>query len=120
MLAPLTLILYAGCGALAAVALGYLVRHALIDDRVLLVAAVLELALLIGAVTGIVHGAGRSGDWEKGVFFAYLLSVPLVVPGAVFLAIKEKSQFGMAVVLGAALVVAVFVARLVQIWGSYA
>ena len=91
-----------------------------VDDRVLLVAAFLELALLVQVVTGIAQGAGRSGGWEKGVFFAYLLSVPLVVPGAVLLAIKEKSRFGMAVVLAAAAVVAVFVARLVQIWGPYA
>jgi hypothetical protein len=120
VVAPLSLVLYVGCGMLAAIALAYLVRDALIDDRVLLVAALLELALLVQVVTGIAQGAGRSGNWEKGVFFAYLLSVPLVVPGAVLLAIKEKSRFGMAVVLAAAAVVAVFVARLVQIWGPYA
>ena len=73
----------------AAIALAYPVRDALIDDRVLLVAAFLELALLVQVVTGIAQGAGRSGNWEKGVF-AYLLSVPLVVPGAVLLAIRRS------------------------------
>jgi hypothetical protein len=52
------------------------------------------------------------------VFFAYLVTVPLVTPVTTFLALKEKTRGSMAVVLGSAVVVAVLVARLLQLWGT--
>jgi hypothetical protein len=42
--------------------------------------------------------------------------VLLVIPVSVVIAVKEKTQWAMAVVLGGALVVAILVARLQQVW----
>jgi hypothetical protein len=78
----------------------------------------LELALVAQVVVGLVQGIGRSTDYEKAVFFAYLLTVPFISPVAVFLALKEKTRSSMLVVLGSAVVVGVLVARLVQIWNA--
>ena len=47
-----------------------------------------------------------------------MATVPFVMVVAVFLALKEKTRSSMLVVLGAAVVVGVLVARLVQIWSA--
>jgi hypothetical protein len=84
----------------------------------LLVLGALEIALLAQVFVGLGQGFGRTTDFEKAVFFAYLLTVPFIAPVAVFLALKEKTRSSMLVVVGAAVVVGVLVGRLVQIWSA--
>ena len=104
--------------ALAMTAALYAFRSRVVDDRLLLVVAVLELLLFVQLVVGLVRGVTRHTDFERPVFFAYLVTVPFVAPVATFIALKEKTRGSMAVVLGSALVVGVLVARLLQLWGS--
>lgn len=114
----LTTVLYVSSAVLAVLAIWGIVRDAVLDDRMLAALAVMELALLAQAVVGMAQGLSRPGEWEQAVFFAYVLSVPFVPPLAGFLALKEKTRWGMGVLLLAAGVVAVFVVRLAQIWGA--
>jgi 4-amino-4-deoxy-L-arabinose transferase-like glycosyltransferase len=107
--------------AIAAVALGlvalvYAARSRIVDDRLLLVAGVLEVATLAQLVVGLLLALGRQTDFERAVFFAYLVTVPFVAPVTTLLALKEKTRSSMAVVAGGAVVVGVLVARLAQIW----
>jgi hypothetical protein len=94
----------------------YAVRDRLIDDRLLAVAAVLEVALVIQLVLGLV-GLGRIDDTaEKATFAAYLVSLPLIPISTSLLAIKEKSRWAMGSLAVGAFAVAVMAARLLQIW----
>jgi hypothetical protein len=113
----LTVVVLVTATALGLLAIVYAVTRRIVDDRMLLVVGVLEVALLAQVVVGLAQGIPRTTDFEKPVFFAYLLTVPFIAPVAVFLALKEKTRSAMLVVLGAAVVVGVLVARLVQIWG---
>lgn len=118
MLSWLTDLLLVGTLVLAVASLGYVIADRLIDDAILLIAGVLEVGLLAQLVNGVVSGATRGGGWERTVFFAYLVATPLVPPGAVFLALKEKSRWGMGIVLLSAATVAVLLVRLGQLWGT--
>ena len=118
MVTWLSVVVAVAAGLLAVTAVGYALASRLVDDRLLLLVAVLEVALFAQLVLGIVKGISRSGDYERAVFFAYLGTVPFVPPVATFLALKEKTRSSMLVVAGSAAVVGVLVARLVQIWGS--
>ncbi len=120
MLSWLSTVIYVCAVALALVSAFYLLRNRLLDDWLLLVAAVLELGLLVQLVVGVVQGATTSRDYEKAVFFAYLVTVPFVPPFATLLALKERTRWAMGILLGSALVVAVLVARLNQIWSAHA
>ncbi len=120
MLAWLTVVVLVAAAAFGLAAAYYALRHRVLDDRLLLVLAVLELALLVQVVVGIVQGVTTTRDYEKPVFFAYLLTVPFVPPVAAFLALKEKTRWSMGVVVGSAFVVGVLVGRLNQIWSLHA
>ena len=114
MLSWLIVVVVAAAAALALLALFYALRSKIVDDRLLLVAAVLEVATLAQLVA--VLALGRTTSFEKAVFFAYLGTVPFVAPVATLLALKEKTRSSMAVVAGGAVVVGVLVGRLAQIW----
>ena len=116
MLVPLTVVLLALCAVLALFAVYHLLRRRLIDDRLLAVAAALELALLVQLVVGLSH-AGQIGGADGATFVAYLFSAVVVPPFVVFLAIKEKTGWAMGVILVGAFVCAILVGRLEQIWG---
>ena len=118
MVSWLTVVVLVAAAALGIVALVYAITRRIVDDRMLLVVGSLEIALLAQVFVGLGQGIGRTSDFEKAVFFAYLLTVPFIAPVAVFLALTEKTRSSMLVVLGAALVVGVLVARLVQIWNA--
>jgi len=120
MLAWLTVVVLVAAAAFGLTAAYYALRQRVVDDRLLLVLGVLELALLAQVVVGIVQGATSTRDYEKPVFFAYLVTVPLIAPVASFLALKEKARSSMLVVVGSALVVGVLVGRLNQIWSAHA
>ncbi len=120
MLAWLTVVVLVAAAAFGLTAAYYALRQRVVDDRLILVLAVLEVALLVQVVVGIVQGATTTRDYEKPVFFAYLLTVPVVAPVAAFLALKEKSRSSMVVVVGSAVVVGILVGRLNQIWSTHA
>ena len=118
MLNWLSVVVAVASGLLALTATGYAITSRLVDDRLLLVVAVLEAALLVQLAVGLVQGVQRTGEYERAVFFAYLVTVPVVPPVATLLALKEKTRSSMLVVAGGAAVVGVLVARLLQIWGT--
>ena len=98
------------------VALVHVVRDTIVDDRLLLTAVALELLLLAQVVVGVVLGLHTTRDFEAPVFYAYLGTLPLVPPFVTFLALKDKTRWAMGVVAGSAVVIAVFLARLTQMW----
>jgi len=116
----LTVVVLLATAAFGVMAAFYVGRHRPIDDPMIIVLGVLELALIVQVVVGIAQGASTSRDYEKPVFFAYLVTVPFIAPVAAFLALKERTRSSMAVVLGSAVVVAVLVGRLNQIWSLHA
>jgi hypothetical protein len=116
VLQPLTVGLLVASGVLGLLAVHHLLRRRLVDDPLILVGAALELALLVQLVVGLTKASAIGDGAERATFIAYLFTVLLVVPATVVIAIKEKTQWAMAVVLGGAVVVAILVARLQQIW----
>ncbi len=116
MLSGLTIVVVAAAFLVGIAAAVYAVTSRPVDDRLLLLVAILEVALLIQVGVGLVRGIGRTGEFEKPVFLAYLLTLPFLTPVATFLALKEKTRSSMFVVLGAAAVVGLFMARLTQMW----
>ncbi|MGE9809038.1 hypothetical protein [Janibacter sp. G1551] len=119
MLAPLTTLLVIGLVALALVAGWYTLRDRLLDDRLLLVAAIVEVALLVQAVIAVVR-VGDIGDSAEGAtFVAYAITLPFILPAVLWVALKEKTRWSMAVVVGGAAAVGVMVGRLDQIWSAW-
>lgn len=116
-LTTVVVVLAVGYGVLAA---WYALRNRLVDDRLLIGLGLLEVAVLVQTVVGLVLGIRAQGDFERAVFFAYLLTVPVVGPLTTFLALKEKTRWSMGVVVGGAFVVAVLTGRLVQVWSPVA
>ncbi len=113
VLVGLSVVLLAGAGWYAA-------RDRLFDDRLLAVAALVELSLLVQLVLGLA-GLGRIGDpAERATFAAYVVSLPVIPVGTAFVAIKEKSRWSMGAVAVGAFAVFVMVVRLQQIWDGYA
>ncbi len=119
MLSWLTVVVLAATAAFGLTALVYALLRRPLDDRLLLALGVLEVALLAQVVVGIIQATSTTRDYEGAVFFAYLLTVPVIPPVASFVALKEKTQPAMLVVAGSALVVGILVGRLSQIWGSH-
>ncbi len=116
MLQPLTVAVLVASGVLGLLALHHLVRTRLVDDPLLVSGAVIELALIAQLVVGLAHASAIADGAERATFIAYLFTVLVVIPVTLFIAIKEKTQWAMAVIVGGAVVVAILVARLQQIW----
>lgn len=117
MLLPLTLLVFAAAGALALAAGWYAWRDRLIDDRLLLVAAALELGLIVQLVLCLARlGSVTGGGAERATFAAYAIALPFIPPAVAFLAIKEKTRWSMGVIAAGAFAVAVMTGRLQQIW----
>ncbi len=119
MLQPLTVALLVATLLLALLAGHHLLRKRLVDDPVVLTGAVIELALVVQLVVGLTRASAIPDGAERATFIAYLFTVLVVVPATVVIAIKEKTQWAMAVVLGGAVVVAILVARLQQVWSTH-
>lgn len=108
-----------GSSVLAVLLAGiYAWRDRLIDDPLILLLALTEVALLAQVVVVLAH-VGNLAE-EKGTFVAYALSLPVIPPFAAFLAIKEKTRWAMATVAVGAFAVAVMTGRLEQIWSLHA
>jgi hypothetical protein len=117
VLFPLTVVVFVAAAALALAAGYYAWRDRLIDDRLLLVAAVLELALLVQLVISLLNVRKvPGGGAEQATFAAYSISLPFIPPAVAFLAIKEKTRWAMGVIAAGAFAVAVMTGRLQQIW----
>lgn len=116
MLVPLTTVVIVAVGVLAAQALIYLVIDRLVDDAMLLVTAIVEVALVVlGITTAIVHGQ-VSGTGQGATMLAYALTLPIIPPIVVFIALKEKTRWAMGVVIAGAFTVGVMAYRIIQIW----
>ncbi|GAA6527085.1 hypothetical protein [Intrasporangium sp. DVR] len=116
MLVPLTVMLLVAAGVLGLVAAHHLIRRRLVDDPLILVGAAIELGLVVQLVYGLSQSGSIVDGSERATFVAYLFTVLVIVPAAVFIAIKEKTRWAMGVVLGGAVVVAILLARIQQIW----
>ncbi|MDF2092530.1 hypothetical protein P0Y31_09255 [Knoellia sp. 3-2P3] len=117
MLFPLTVAIYAVSAVLAVMAGWYAWRDRLIDDRLLLVAGLLELGLLVqAAVVLVTVGDVGGGGAEKATYAAYGLTLPFIPPAVALLAIKEKTRWAMGVIAAGAFAVAIMTGRLQQIW----
>ncbi len=119
VIAPLTYVVVGLAVVLCVAAVWYAVRDRLIDDRLLVVAALVEVGLLALLVAGLADLGHITDDAEKATFVAYLVSLPVIPVGTSFLAIKEKSRWAMGSIAVGAFAVGVMAARLAQIWMSY-
>src|SRR5690349_629995 len=116
---PLQIAIAAAC-LLSAVWLVVLIVRDRTPDHVLLnVLAVIEVALLVHLVLGIVRVTGDAGDgvsqWE---YIGYLVGVLLLIPAGVIWSSGEKSRGGTAVLLVAVLLVPFMFVRLSDIWAA--
>jgi hypothetical protein len=116
VLQPLTVVLLVASGLLGLLATHHLIRGRLVDDPLIIVGAAIEVALVVQLVVGLSKASAIADGAERATFIAYLFTVLLVIPATIVIAVKEKTQWAMAVVLGGALVVAILVARLQQVW----
>jgi hypothetical protein len=110
----------ATAAALALAALGALstLTRRRIGLAHLAVAGVLEALLLLQAAIAVVRLTGGARPEEPATFLGYLAGVVLVPVAGVLWARSEPSRWAGTVVGVAALVAAVMVWRLVQLWGA--
>ena len=104
------LLLGGWCGVLAA-------RDRPTDDPVMIAAIVVELALVVQSVIGLVRLRG-SGLAEPVTFVAYAVGILLVVPLGFQLARIERTRWGSGALAFTAVVAAVMTLRLLQLWRS--
>ncbi|MBK9476197.1 MAG: hypothetical protein IPL94_08090 [Tetrasphaera sp.] len=95
---------------------GYALRDRLVDDRLLLISALVLVGLLVLMVQCLGGMSRIPDETERLTFAAYAVSLPFVPVGTAFLAIKEKTRWSMGAVAIGAFGVAVMTARLLQIW----
>ena len=78
--------------------------------------ALVELAVLVQAVLAIVAMVGGDVPQERLTFIGYLIVAVLFLPAAIGLALMERTRWGSLIVGGGAVVTAVLVLRLMQVW----
>ncbi len=118
MIEPLTYAVVGLSVLLLVVSSVYAAKDRLIDDWILGIAALIELALLVQLVAGLLGLDHIEDSTETATFAAYLVSLPVIPVGTAFLAIKEKSRWAMGSLAVGAFAVAVMTARLQQIWNA--
>lgn len=84
----------------------------------MVVAIVLEAAVLVQTVIGLVRLSG-AGLAEPVTFVAYSIGILIPVPLGFQLARLERSHWGSAALGFTALVAAVMTLRLMQLWGAF-
>jgi hypothetical protein len=93
-------------------------RERRVSGAQLVVAAVVEVALLVQAgIALVLLGTGGRGV-DAVTFVGYLVTSVLLLPVGAFWAIGERSRWGNGVLALSGVVVAVVVLRLVQVWGA--
>ena len=78
--------------------------------------AVLELAVLLQTVVAVVALARGQRPDELWTFIGYLVVTALCLPATAALALAERTRWGSAIAAGGAVVTAVLVLRLTQVW----
>ncbi len=89
-----------------------------IDLALLIGAAVVEVAVIVQLVVGIVSLVGSHRDIARGTFLGYLIGALFVPVVGVAWGVGEKNRYGSTVLLVFFLVVPVMVLRLDGIWAS--
>jgi len=115
---PLTTVLFVGSGLLAALAGFFTIRNRRIDNSMLGLTALVELAILAQLVVGITQVVSTDHPVNKALFIAYLVGMVFVLPVAALWAIAERSRWGMGVMVVAGLALLVLVGRLQQLWAG--
>lgn len=93
------------------------VRERRLDDAQLVTSVVLELALVVQGVVGVVRWVGAHRQ-DGALFIPYLLTAVLVMPLGLFWAVGERSRYGTGVLAAAAATEVVLVLRTYQVWTS--
>ncbi|WP_298805523.1 hypothetical protein [uncultured Pseudokineococcus sp.] len=118
MLAPLALLLAALSLALAVWSLVGALRAARPSGGQLLLAAVLEAAILVQAVIATALVVGGTRPLSTATFAGYLLTIVVLLPAGVFWGLADRSRWGNGVLAVTAVTTAVLVLRLEQIWNG--
>lgn len=105
-------------GAAAVLLVVDLVRDRSAQDSHFITLAVLEVALLVQLVIGIVALARTGRDVEGAVFVSYLITNVLVLVVGAFFSLAERSRVGTTILLLAVVTVAGLEVRLWDIWGG--
>lgn len=104
--------------AVAAWSLGLVVLNKTPNTITLGLLALLELALVVQLVIGIVNLAGTDRHVSGATFVGYLIGALLILPVATFWALAERTRWGTTVLIIGCLVIPVLIARLNQIWNA--
>jgi hypothetical protein len=104
--------------AVALWALGLVVLNKTPNTITLGLLALLELALLVQVVLGIVNLATTDRDVSGATFVGYQIGSLLILPVAAFWALAERTRWGTTVLIIGCLVIPVLIARLNQIWNA--
>lgn len=86
--------------------------------RQLIAGGVVEGALLVQIVVGIVLVAAGHALADALTFWGYLVVAVLLLPGAAAWAFADRSRWSSAVLLAAGLTVAVMELRVLQVWNQ--
>jgi hypothetical protein len=78
----------------------------------------IELALLVQAVLGVVQLATTHRHVSGVTFVGYLIGSLLILPAAAWWSITEKSRWGVGVLLVGCLVIPVIIVRMNQVWSG--
>lgn len=89
---------------------------AVADRGVLGVAGLLELALVVQLVVGVVLLAGTDRPVSGVTFVGYLVGSLLIVPVGLAWALADRSRWGPGVLAVAFVTIPVMILRMVQIW----
>lgn len=107
------------CGVLVLLAGHHVWRDRLVDNAVIISGLLLELTLVVLTVVGIPSSADMPDSTARATLIAYLCTTLIAPPLTLFLAIKERSRWAMGLVLAGSIVVAVLLARILQIWSLH-
>lgn len=118
MIEPLQNGIVVGCLLLAVGTAWLVVRDERVTDALALGLAVVEVALALQLVAGIVLLTRSEGDVSGPTFVGYLVGTLLVLPAGLLWSLGEKSRSGTAVLLLALVVVAFLELRLGQVWAA--
>ncbi len=119
MMIPLQIAITAVCLLAALWLVVLIVRDRTPDRLVLNVLAVVELALIVNLVLGIVRVATDAPEGvSQWTYIGYLLGAIVLVPAGVVWSSGERSRGGTGVVLVAVLIVPFMFVRLADIWAA--
>ena len=104
--------------AVALWTLGLVVLNTTPNTITLGLLALLELALLVQLVLGIVNLATTDRDVSGATFVGYLVGSLLILPVATFWALAERTRWGTTVLIIGCLVIPVLIVRMNQIWNA--